>query len=95
MIPVTAKEVVVAWVVVLLVMLLKIFAPEKVLLSDRRVDDDTPDIVPQVTLPPETFRALDPVQLPVAMNRLVVLAVVENIVVVVALVVVELRPVKF
>ena len=81
--------------VVLLVMLLKIFAPEKVLLSDRRVDDDTPDIVPQVTLPPETFRALDPVQLPVAMNRLVVLAVVENIVVVVALVVVELRPVKF
>lgn len=45
----TAREVVVAEVVVERVMLLKILAPVQVLLSARRVEDDTPDMAPQVT----------------------------------------------
>jgi hypothetical protein len=88
------KLVVVAEVVVERVMLSKMLAPVKVLLSVRRVEEAaaTPEIVPQVTNPEAlALRALAlPLQLPVAKKRLVVDAVVVKRLVVVALVVVEL-----
>ena len=69
--------------------------PEKVLLSARSVEDAVPEIAPQVTLPFTTLRALEPAQLPVAMKRFVVEAVVLKKFVVVAEVPVALMKVKF
>jgi len=77
------------------IVLEKVLLPEKVLLSTNRVDDDTPEIAPQVTSPAdETFRALDPEQGPAAMYRLEVEAVVAKILVVVAADVVDLPIVR-
>ena len=69
--------------------------PLNVLASPRSVEEATPEITPQTTLPFTTFKALDAAQLPVARKRLVVLAVVEKIVVVVAEVPVAFTKVKF
>ena len=80
---------VVAAVVVLLVMLLKMLAPAKVLLSPRREDEATPEMVPQTTLPFTTLRAEEVEHGPDARKRLVVEAVLVKKLVVVALVVVE------
>ena len=68
--------------------------PEKLLLSPSNVDDATPEMAPQVTLPFTTLRAEDVVQFPVAMKRFVVDAVVVKRVVVVAFVVVPLSTVS-
>jgi uncharacterized protein YqcC (DUF446 family) len=75
-----------------------VFTPVvKWLLSVRRVEEAALPMVtaPQVTLPFTTFRALPAEQGPVARYKLVVEAVVEKRVVVVALVEVLLRAVKF
>ena len=45
----------------------RVVLPVKLLLSARSVDDETPEIVPQVTLPFTTLSALDVEQFPVAM----------------------------
>ena len=75
-------------------MLVKVLAPEKKFESARRVEDAVPVIAPQVTLPEaETLSALEPVQLPVATNRLEVEAVVKVPLVEKRLVVVALVPV--
>ena len=100
------RLVVVAWVEVLLVMLLKMLAPEKRLSLERRVEEAAPIVISAEPLKetPLMFLAVCktvaepalpetvPVKLPVPLvkKRLVELAVVEKRLVVVALVVVEL-----
>ena len=77
------------------VTLSKVLVPLKWLLSPRRDDEAMPEMTPQVTLPLTTLRALDVVQLPVAMNRLDEEAVVAKKLVEVEFVVVDCSPVKF
>ncbi len=75
----------------------KLFTPLKLLLSESKVEEAAvmPEIAPQVTLPFTTFNALEVEQFPVAMKRLVVLAVVAKKFVEVLFEVVLFTPVKF